>query len=93
MKVVRWIVGLAVFAALLLFALQNVEPVTLRFYDGVVWQTPLIFLILVVFAAGAAAGLLTGAIRSARLKRQVTRLRREQARHASQAVAPRSDGA
>ena len=92
MKVVRWIVGLAVFAALLLFALQNVEPVALHFYDRV-WQTPLIFLILVVFAAGAVAGLLTGAIRSARLKRQVTRLRREHARQAAHAVAPRSDSA
>ncbi|HEY7943638.1 MAG: lipopolysaccharide assembly LapA domain-containing protein [Burkholderiales bacterium] len=80
MSFVRWIVGLAVFASLLLVALQNSEPVTLHLYDGVGWQTPLIFLLLVVFAAGAIAGLLTGAMRSARLKRQLTRLRHQQRR-------------
>ncbi|MGH8314682.1 MAG: LapA family protein [Steroidobacterales bacterium] len=80
MSFVRWVVGLAVFASLLLLALQNAESVTLHLYDGVGWQTPLIFLLLVVFAAGAIAGLLTGAMRSARLKRQLTHLRQQQRR-------------
>jgi len=80
MRFVRWLVGLVVFAGLLLLALQNAEPVTLHVYDGVGWQTPLIFLLLIVFAAGVAAGLLAGSIRSVRLKRQLTRLRNQQRR-------------
>ena len=64
MRFVRWLVGLVVFAGLLLLALQNAEPVTLHVYDGVGWRTPLIFLLLIVFAAGVAAGLLAGSIRS-----------------------------
>ncbi len=80
MRFVRWLVGLVVFAGLLLLALQNAEPVTLHVYDGVGWQTPLIFLLLIVFAAGVAAGLLAGSIRSIRLKRQLARLRHQQRR-------------
>jgi uncharacterized integral membrane protein len=80
MRVVRWLVGLVVFAGLLLLALQNAEPVTLHVYDGVGWRTPLIFLLLIVFAAGVAAGLLAGSIRSIRLKRQLARLRHQQRR-------------
>jgi uncharacterized integral membrane protein len=80
MRFVRWLVGLVVFAGLLLLALQNAEPVTLHVYDGVGWQTPLIFLLLIVFAAGVAAGLLAGSLRSVRLKRQLARLRRQQRR-------------
>ena len=75
MRFVRLLVGLGVFAGLLLLALQNAEPVTLHVYYGVVWQTPLIFLLLIVFTAGVAAGLLAGSIRPVRLKRQLSRLR------------------
>jgi uncharacterized integral membrane protein len=80
MRFVRWLVGLVVFAGLLLLALQNTEPVTLHVYDGLGWRTPLIFLLLIVFAAGVAAGLLAGSIRSVRLKRQLNQLRRQQRR-------------
>jgi uncharacterized integral membrane protein len=80
MRFVRWLVGLVVFAALLLLALQNAEPVTLHVYVGVGWQTPLVFLLLIVFVAGVAAGLLAGSIRSVRLKRQLSRLRNQQRR-------------
>lgn len=91
MSILRWIVGLVVFVALLLLALQNAEPVTLHLYDDIGWQTPLIFLLLVVFGAGAIAGLLTGAMRSARLARQVARLRRERGRQLAPVTTPRSD--
>jgi uncharacterized integral membrane protein len=80
MRFVRWLAGLVVFAGLLLIALQNAEPVTLHVYDGVGWRTPQIFLLLIVFAAGVAAGLLAGSIRSVRLKRQLNRLRHQQRR-------------
>ena len=90
MQVLRWIVGAALFLGLLLLSLQNSEPVTLKFYHWWSWQAPLIFIVLIAFATGAAAGLLAGAVRAARLKRQLTRLRRARAR---QNVAPAPHGA
>ena len=78
MQVLRWIVGSLIFLALLFLSLQNSELVTLKFYHWWSWQAPLIFVVLIAFAIGAAAGLLAGAVRSARLSRQLNRLRREQ---------------
>jgi len=78
MQLVRWIVGVAVFLALLFLSLQNAEPVTLKFYHFWSWQGPLVFVVLITFALGVAAGLLAGAMRSARLKRQLNRMRRGQ---------------
>ena len=77
MAFVRWTVGILLFAALLLLSLQNSDLVTLRFYQWFSWQAPLIILLLLAFAFGVISGLLAGLLRSARLKRQLTRLRRE----------------
>jgi uncharacterized integral membrane protein len=77
MQILRWIVGVALFLALLFLALQNSELVTLKFYHWWSWQAPLIVVVLIAFAIGVAAGLLAGAMRSARLSRQLNRLRRE----------------
>ena len=77
MHILRWIVGGALFVALLFVSLQNSELVTLKFYQWWSWQAPLVFVVLIAFAVGVAAGLLAGALRSARLKRQLQRLRRE----------------
>ncbi len=76
MSLLRWVLGAVLFVALLLLALQNTEPATLKFYQWWSWQAPLIFMLLVAFAAGIAAGLAAGALRTARLKRQLARLRR-----------------
>ena len=70
--------------------LKNDELVTVRFYHWFSWQAPLIFLLLIAFAAGAAAGLLAGVFRSARLKRQLSRLRKEGRR--APASRPRDGG-
>src|SRR5689334_14587935 len=80
MRAVRWIVGLTLFLVLLFLALQNSDTVELKFYHWWSWKGPLIFVVLVAFALGVAAGLLTGAVRSARLKRQLSKLRRDNAR-------------
>jgi lipopolysaccharide assembly protein A len=81
MQIVRWIVGAALFMALLFLSLQNSDPVTLKFYGWWSWQAPLIFIVLIAFAMGVAAGLVAGVMRSSRLKRQLNRLRREQRTH------------
>jgi uncharacterized integral membrane protein len=77
MRIVRWVVGGVLFLALLVLSLQNSEPVTLKLYHWWSWQAPLIFVVLAAFAIGVGAGLLAGAVRVARLSRQLSRLRRE----------------
>ena len=80
MQIVRWIIAASVFLALLFLSLQNAETVTLKFFQIASWQAPLVFVVFVAFAAGVAAGLLAGAMRASRLKRQLSRLRRDQRR-------------
>jgi uncharacterized integral membrane protein len=77
MHVVRWILGAAIFLALLFLSLQNAAPVELNFFGLARWSAPLVFVVFAAFAAGVAAGLLAGAIRTARVNRQLRELRRE----------------
>ena len=67
MSAIRWIIGVPVFLFLLLFALQNARSVPVQFYGWFSWQVPLVFLLLIAFAMGAAAGLLAGVTRTVRL--------------------------
>jgi|SRR5882672_815496 len=76
MSVLRWIFISVVFIALLFISLQNADPVTLRIFSFYTWQAPLVFVVLIAFSAGVALGLLAAAIKVARLKRQVSRMRR-----------------
>ena len=76
MQILRWIVGTVLFLALLFLSLQNSDLVTLKFYQWWSWQAPLIFVVLIAFAVGVAAGLAAGAMRTARLKRELNRMRR-----------------
>ncbi|HET6801038.1 MAG TPA: LapA family protein [Casimicrobiaceae bacterium] len=78
MTVLRWILISVVFLALLFISLQNADPVTVRVFTFYSWQAPLVFVVLIAFAAGVALGLLAAALKVARLKRQVSKLRREQ---------------
>jgi uncharacterized integral membrane protein len=78
MAVLRWIVIAVVFVALLFLSLQNTQTVRLTFFNVAAWEAPLIVVVFAAFACGAAAGLLAGALRTARLKRQLNKARREQ---------------
>jgi len=89
MHIVRWIVGAALFLALLLLSLQNDQPAMLKFYGLWSWEAPLVFIVLIAFAIGVAAGLLVGALRASGLRRQVSRLTRaEKLRAEGNAPAP-----
>jgi lipopolysaccharide assembly protein A len=77
MHIVRWIVGATVFIALLFLSLQNSAQVELAFFNLASFKAPLIVVVFVAFATGVALGLLAGVLRSARLKRQIAKLRRE----------------
>jgi uncharacterized integral membrane protein len=88
MSVIRWTIAGVLFLALLLFSLQNADLVTLHFFDVGSFEAPLIFLLLLAFAAGIALGLLASAVRIVRLSREVARLRRPAAAAVPPAPAP-----
>ena len=78
MSILRWIVVAVVFVALLFLSLQNSQTARLSFFNVAAWEAPLVVIVFIAFACGVAAGLLAGAVRTARLKRQLNRFRREQ---------------
>jgi len=78
MGAMRWILIPIVFIALLVLSVQNTQSARLSFFNVAAWEAPLALIVFVAFSCGAAAGLLAGALRTARLKRQLTRFRREQ---------------
>jgi len=78
MGFVRWLVVAVVFIALVYLSLQNSQTARLTFFNVAAWEAPLVVVVFVAFACGVAAGLLAGALRTARLKRQLTKARREQ---------------
>lgn len=79
MTALTWAIRLIIFAFLLVFAIGNTESITLHFLFGHAWQAPLVILLLAFFAAGAVLGALSLLGVIFRLRREVSRLRREQA--------------
>lgn len=77
MRIVGWILKFVVFVLLVGFAARNTDPVTVHFYLGYVWQSPLVFVLLVFFAAGAAFGILAALPFAFRHRREARELRRE----------------
>jgi uncharacterized integral membrane protein len=77
MRVLAWILRIILFLALFLFALKNTDSVRLRLYFDQVWQAPLILVLLVFFAAGAAMGVLATLATVFRQRRDIARLQRE----------------
>lgn len=47
-----------IFFAAFAFALNNQQTVTVRWFFGLDWQAPLVIVVLLVFAAGCAVGVL-----------------------------------
>jgi lipopolysaccharide assembly protein A len=79
MKTFFWIAKLLLFFIALTFAVKNTDMVTVRYYLGMQWQAPLIFVILLVFCLGAVAGVLASLAQMVRLRREISRLRKQQA--------------
>ncbi|MCL2309528.1 MAG: LapA family protein [Proteobacteria bacterium] len=76
MNIVRWIIGVVIFLAALLFSFANAEQATLHFFGFGSWQAPLIFVVFCAFALGVTCGLLAGAFRTARLNRELKKARK-----------------
>jgi uncharacterized integral membrane protein len=78
MRYFIWILRLAVFVVVLLFALKNTDRVTVRFFvDTITTEIPLIVVMLACFVAGTLFGLLLTVPASLRRRRELAALRRE----------------
>jgi uncharacterized integral membrane protein len=77
MRVFVWILRLLLFVLLLGFAVKNTDPVLVRFYLDTRWEAPLVFVMLVVFVAGAAAGVAASLGYLFRQRRELLQLRKQ----------------
>jgi len=76
MRTLALLLKIVLFALLLGFAVKNSEVVTLRYFLGYEWQSPLALVILVSFAVGLLIGLLACSWRLLRSHRELRQLRR-----------------
>jgi len=71
------ILKFALFVLVLALAVKNTDLVTVRYYFGGEWQAPLVFVLLVAFCAGIAAGLIAGLAQMFRQRREIAVLKGE----------------
>ncbi len=76
MRFINWFLRAALFILLLGLAVKNDQPVTLRYFFGLEWQTTMVIVLLVFFAAGAVVGLLAMFVNSLKLRREISKLKR-----------------
>ena len=85
-----WLLRALLFLAIFLFALMNTDPVTLRFFLGKTWETPMILALLVFLAVGAALGVLACLPRLFRQRHEIAKLRRELSAAGDRVAPPRA---
>ena len=76
-RYLAWIVRIALFLLVLAFALENSQVVTVQYFVATPWQAPLVVVILLCFAVGAALGILAVIPAFIRMRRDMTLLRRQ----------------
>ena len=77
MRYLNWILRAVLFIVLLGFAVKNDQPVTLRYFFGFEWQSSLVIVLLVFFAAGTAVGVLAMLTNVLQQRREIARLKRD----------------
>ncbi len=77
MRLLSWLLRALLFIALLGFAVKNDQPVTLRYFFGYEWQSPLVVALLLFFAVGAIVGVLSMLVYLLQQRREIARLKRE----------------
>jgi uncharacterized integral membrane protein len=58
MRILVWVFRALVFFTLFAFALNNQQQANVHWFFGVEWHAPMVIVVLVVFAAGCALGVL-----------------------------------
>jgi lipopolysaccharide assembly protein A len=77
MKFIVWLIRVLVFVLLLVLALSNTDPATLKFPGGYTWSQPLILIGLAFFVVGLLAGLVSSMPALWRLRMENGKLKRE----------------
>ena len=77
MRYLNWLLRVALFIVLLGFAVKNNQSVTLRYFFGFEWQSSLVIVLLIFFAAGAAVGILAMFVSYLQQRREISRLKRD----------------
>jgi lipopolysaccharide assembly protein A len=57
MRIIVWLVRAALFFVLFAFALNNQQDAAIRWFFGVEWRAPMVFIVLGAFALGCAFGI------------------------------------
>ena len=71
-----WVLRALLFLVIFAFALLNTDVVTLHFFLGRTWELPMILVLLVFFALGAATGILACLSRLLGQRREIQKLAR-----------------
>lgn len=77
MRYLNWLWRVLLFIVLLGFAVKNDQPVTLRYFFGFEWQSSLVVILLLFFAAGAVVGILAMFAKVLQQRREISRLKRD----------------
>ncbi|MBR0566186.1 LapA family protein [Azoarcus sp. L1K30] len=77
MRVLMWFLRLLLFFILFGFAVKNDQLASLRFFFGSEWHLPIVFIILIAFAAGALLGVTATFGSLLRQRREISRLRKQ----------------
>ena len=77
MTILTWAVRLIIFAFLLVFAVRNTEPITLRFILDYVWEAPQVIVLLAFFTCGAILGVLSVVCLIFRQRLEISSLKRD----------------
>jgi putative membrane protein len=75
MRIIVWFLRLLAFILLFGFAIKNDALVTVNFFLGTHWQLPLVFVLLLMFAAGAFIGVTAMLSTLVSQRREIGRLR------------------
>ena len=77
MRYITWLLQAVLFLVLLGFTIKNDQPTTLRYFFGYEWQAPLVLVLLAFFAIGAVVGVFAMLGSVLRLRREISRLKRD----------------
>jgi lipopolysaccharide assembly protein A len=77
MRYINWVLRVVLFIVLLGFAVKNDQPITLRYFFGYEWQSSLVIVLLIFFAAGASVGVLAMFANVLQQRREIAALKRE----------------
>lgn len=77
MRYLNWIFRVVIFLVLLGFAVKNDQPITLHYFFGYEWQSSLVLVLLIFFAAGTAVGVIAMLANVLQQRREIGILQRD----------------